>query len=133
MGVIHSLWSCCPCLEGFPGGFLLPAEFLATSEHIPSPSPVPGGIASESLTFTPLEDMIFLKWEEPVEPNGLITQYEVHRGWMLHPHGTQGGPVGYLRQLLLLAVEIKGRWSIASSLLEQGPACVHPGPRGVCP
>ncbi|KAK2518520.1 Ptpru [Columba guinea] len=37
---------------------------------------VPGGIASESLTFTPLEDMIFLKWEEPVEPNGLITQYE---------------------------------------------------------
>ncbi|KAF7242462.1 Receptor-type tyrosine-protein phosphatase U [Varanus komodoensis] len=39
--------------------------------------PVPGGIASESLTFTPLEDMIFLKWEEPVEPNGLITQYEI--------------------------------------------------------
>ncbi|NXN40888.1 PTPRU phosphatase, partial [Rhinoptilus africanus] len=38
---------------------------------------VPGGIASESLTFTPLEDMIFLKWEEPVEPNGLITQYEI--------------------------------------------------------
>lgn len=44
----------------------------------PFPFPVPGGIASESLTFTPLEDMIFLKWEEPVEPNGLITQYEVH-------------------------------------------------------
>lgn len=38
---------------------------------------VPGGIASESLTFTPLEDMIFLKWEEPLEANGLITQYEV--------------------------------------------------------
>ncbi|XP_064408324.1 receptor-type tyrosine-protein phosphatase U isoform X2 [Latimeria chalumnae] len=38
---------------------------------------VPGGISSESLTFTPLEDMIFLKWEEPVEPNGLITQYEI--------------------------------------------------------
>uniref|UniRef100_A0A8C6TVH6 protein-tyrosine-phosphatase n=1 Tax=Neogobius melanostomus TaxID=47308 RepID=A0A8C6TVH6_9GOBI len=37
----------------------------------------PGGIASESLTFTPLDDMIFLKWEEPVEPNGLITQYEI--------------------------------------------------------
>lgn len=42
--------------------------------------PVPGGIAAESLTFTPLEDMIFLKWEEPQEPNGLITQYEVSRG-----------------------------------------------------
>uniref|UniRef100_A0A8C2H314 protein-tyrosine-phosphatase n=1 Tax=Cyprinus carpio TaxID=7962 RepID=A0A8C2H314_CYPCA len=38
---------------------------------------IPGGIAPESLTFTPLEDMIFLKWEEPVEPNGLITQYEI--------------------------------------------------------
>uniref|UniRef100_A0A674E464 Receptor-type tyrosine-protein phosphatase U n=1 Tax=Salmo trutta TaxID=8032 RepID=A0A674E464_SALTR len=38
---------------------------------------IPGGITPESLTFTPLEDMIFLKWEEPVEPNGLITQYEV--------------------------------------------------------
>ncbi|XP_058856175.1 receptor-type tyrosine-protein phosphatase U isoform X1 [Acipenser ruthenus] len=38
---------------------------------------LPGGIASDSLTFTPLEDMIFLKWEEPLEPNGLITQYEI--------------------------------------------------------
>uniref|UniRef100_A0A8C7D3G8 protein-tyrosine-phosphatase n=1 Tax=Oncorhynchus kisutch TaxID=8019 RepID=A0A8C7D3G8_ONCKI len=38
---------------------------------------IPGGITPESLTFTPLEDMIFLKWEEPVEPNGLITQYEI--------------------------------------------------------
>lgn len=47
---------------------------------------VPGGIAPESLTFTPLDDMIFLKWEEPVEPNGLITQYEVisqHVGFKL--------------------------------------------------
>uniref|UniRef100_A0A8C1J310 protein-tyrosine-phosphatase n=1 Tax=Cyprinus carpio TaxID=7962 RepID=A0A8C1J310_CYPCA len=35
------------------------------------------GIAPESLTFTPLDDMIFLKWEEPLEPNGLITQYEI--------------------------------------------------------
>ncbi|XP_031649308.1 receptor-type tyrosine-protein phosphatase U isoform X2 [Oncorhynchus kisutch] len=38
---------------------------------------IPGGIVPESLTFTPLDDMIFLKWEEPVEPNGVITQYEV--------------------------------------------------------
>ncbi|KAG5265094.1 hypothetical protein AALO_G00261350 [Alosa alosa] len=38
---------------------------------------IPGGIAPDSLTFTPLDDMIFLKWEEPVEPNGLITQYEI--------------------------------------------------------
>ncbi|KAL0962169.1 hypothetical protein UPYG_G00336590 [Umbra pygmaea] len=38
---------------------------------------IPGGIAPESLTFTPLDDMIFLKWEEPVEPNGVITQYEI--------------------------------------------------------
>uniref|UniRef100_A0A663LR67 protein-tyrosine-phosphatase n=1 Tax=Athene cunicularia TaxID=194338 RepID=A0A663LR67_ATHCN len=51
---------------------------------------VPGGIASESLTFTPLEDMIFLKWEEPVEPNGLITQYEVRPGRLRDPWGTHG-------------------------------------------
>ncbi|XP_041759226.2 receptor-type tyrosine-protein phosphatase U isoform X2 [Coregonus clupeaformis] len=38
---------------------------------------IPGGIAPESLTFTPLDDLIFLKWEEPVEPNGVITQYEI--------------------------------------------------------
>uniref|UniRef100_A0A4W5QGR9 protein-tyrosine-phosphatase n=2 Tax=Hucho hucho TaxID=62062 RepID=A0A4W5QGR9_9TELE len=38
---------------------------------------IPGGVAPESLTFTPLDDMIFLKWEEPVEPNGVITQYEI--------------------------------------------------------
>uniref|UniRef100_A0A8C9TV55 protein-tyrosine-phosphatase n=1 Tax=Scleropages formosus TaxID=113540 RepID=A0A8C9TV55_SCLFO len=46
---------------------------------LPSPfsCSVPGGIATESLTFTPLDDMVFLKWEEPVEPNGLITQYEI--------------------------------------------------------
>ncbi|XP_060640646.2 receptor-type tyrosine-protein phosphatase U isoform X2 [Anolis sagrei] len=37
----------------------------------------PGGIATESLIFTLLEDMIFLKWEEPAEPNGIITQYEI--------------------------------------------------------
>lgn len=51
--------------------------------------PVPGGIAAESLTFTPLEDMIFLKWEEPQEPNGLITQYEVGSGPI-----TTGAPGG---------------------------------------
>lgn len=86
--------SCCSRLEGFPGGFLLPAVFLASSEHVPFPSPVPGGIASESLTFTPLEDMIFLKWEEPVEPNGLITQYEVGPGRLWHPQGTHGDTGG---------------------------------------
>lgn len=52
-------------------------------------SSVPGGIAAESLTFTPLEDMIFLKWEEPQEPNGLITQYEVGLGPITV--GTPGG------------------------------------------
>lgn len=56
-------------------------RYLATRPASPCPCrlslAVPGGIAAESLTFTPLEDMIFLKWEEPQEPNGLITQYEV--------------------------------------------------------
>lgn len=27
-----------------------------------------------SLTFTPLEDTTFLKWEEPQEPHGRVTQ-----------------------------------------------------------
>lgn len=60
--------------------------------------PVPGGIASESLTFTPLEDMIFLKWEEPVEPNGLITQYEVCPDWLWHLQGTHGDTGGSHRR-----------------------------------
>uniref|UniRef100_UPI00398ED632 receptor-type tyrosine-protein phosphatase U isoform X4 n=1 Tax=Pristiophorus japonicus TaxID=55135 RepID=UPI00398ED632 len=38
---------------------------------------VPGGILAESISGTPLDDMIFLKWDEPLEPNGVITQYEV--------------------------------------------------------
>ncbi|XP_067862893.1 receptor-type tyrosine-protein phosphatase U-like isoform X2 [Heptranchias perlo] len=38
---------------------------------------VPGGIPAESISGTPLEDMIFLKWDEPLEPNGVITQYEI--------------------------------------------------------
>lgn len=40
--------------------------------------------------------MIFLKWEEPVEPNGLITQYEV---------GEIKRPENNWWQLLLLATE----------------------------
>lgn len=38
------------------------------------PLAVPGGIAAESLTFTPLEDTAFRKWEEPREPEGPVTQ-----------------------------------------------------------
>lgn len=67
---------------------------------------MPGGIASESLTFTPLEDMIFLKWEEPVEPNGLITQYEVCTGWC----GTWG-PWGHGRVVLRGVLEGSGTTS----------------------
>lgn len=136
--------SCCSHLEGFPGGFLLPAAFLASSEHVPFPSPVPGGIASESLTFTPLEDMIFLKWEEPVEPNGLITQYEVGPGRLRHPRGHRGVSLGVcvcsggdLGQLLLLVVGIKGGCSVTSApepfVWSTDPACVHPPASRVCP
>lgn len=35
--------------------------------------------------------MIFLKWEEPVEPNGLITQYEVDPRASAHTPATQMG------------------------------------------
>uniref|UniRef100_A0A3P9DHA5 protein-tyrosine-phosphatase n=1 Tax=Maylandia zebra TaxID=106582 RepID=A0A3P9DHA5_9CICH len=38
---------------------------------------IPGGIAPESLTFTPLDDMIFLKWEEPVEPSYEISYQSI--------------------------------------------------------
>uniref|UniRef100_A0A6I8P3X3 protein-tyrosine-phosphatase n=1 Tax=Ornithorhynchus anatinus TaxID=9258 RepID=A0A6I8P3X3_ORNAN len=38
---------------------------------------VPGGIMPESLTFAPLEDAVILRWAPPMEPNGVITQYEV--------------------------------------------------------
>lgn len=99
---------------GFPGEFLLTDSFPAASKHISFPSPVPGGIASESLTFTPLEDMIFLKWEEPVEPNGLITQYEVCPGCCVTwGNGDTGGAHGGvcwtgLGQPLLSAMGIRG-------------------------
>ncbi|XP_042189701.1 receptor-type tyrosine-protein phosphatase kappa isoform X4 [Callorhinchus milii] len=38
---------------------------------------VPGSVPGESLKGTPFEDKIFLHWKEPVEANGIITQYEV--------------------------------------------------------
>ncbi|KAM4795541.1 receptor-type tyrosine-protein phosphatase U isoform 5-T5 [Rhinophrynus dorsalis] len=37
----------------------------------------PGGIASESLSLTPLNDTFLLAWDEPAEPNGVLTQYEI--------------------------------------------------------
>ncbi|KAK3550616.1 hypothetical protein QTP70_000689 [Hemibagrus guttatus] len=48
---------------------------------------IPGGIAPESLTFTPLDDMVFLKWEEPVEPNDYgidhFSQIPIEQKWRL--------------------------------------------------
>ncbi|XP_060769552.1 receptor-type tyrosine-protein phosphatase kappa isoform X4 [Neoarius graeffei] len=38
---------------------------------------VPGPVPSTSLKATPFEDRIFLHWKEPLEPNGVITQYEI--------------------------------------------------------
>ncbi|KAM4772852.1 receptor-type tyrosine-protein phosphatase kappa isoform 2-T2 [Rhinophrynus dorsalis] len=38
---------------------------------------VPGPVPFTSLKGTPFEDKIFLNWKEPMEPNGVITQYEV--------------------------------------------------------
>lgn len=110
--------SCCSHRKAFPAGFPLPVWFPAASELVLFPSPVPGGIASESLTFTPLEDMIFLKWEEPLEPNGLITQYEVDPdSW--GTHGTRGDRRGFqqgeLGQLLLRLMGVKGGCSVAAA------------------
>ncbi|XP_040206342.1 receptor-type tyrosine-protein phosphatase kappa isoform X15 [Rana temporaria] len=38
---------------------------------------VPGHVPFSSLKGTSFEDKIFLNWKEPMEPNGIITQYEV--------------------------------------------------------
>ncbi|XP_046729559.1 receptor-type tyrosine-protein phosphatase kappa isoform X11 [Silurus meridionalis] len=38
---------------------------------------VPGFVPSASLKATPSEDRISLHWKEPLEPNGVITQYEI--------------------------------------------------------
>uniref|UniRef100_A0A8C4KLR9 protein-tyrosine-phosphatase n=1 Tax=Dromaius novaehollandiae TaxID=8790 RepID=A0A8C4KLR9_DRONO len=38
---------------------------------------LPGPIPAKSVKGTPFEDKIFLNWKEPVDPNGIITQYEV--------------------------------------------------------
>ncbi|XP_026886193.2 receptor-type tyrosine-protein phosphatase kappa isoform X3 [Electrophorus electricus] len=38
---------------------------------------VPGPVPSSSLKATSFEDQIFLHWKEPLEPNGIITQYEI--------------------------------------------------------
>ncbi|XP_036397793.1 receptor-type tyrosine-protein phosphatase kappa-like [Megalops cyprinoides] len=38
---------------------------------------VPSAVPSRSMKATPFEDRIFLHWKEPLEPNGIITQYEI--------------------------------------------------------
>ncbi|XP_062324074.1 receptor-type tyrosine-protein phosphatase kappa [Osmerus eperlanus] len=38
---------------------------------------VPGPVPSRSLRATPFEDKIFLYWKDPLEPNGVLTQYEI--------------------------------------------------------
>lgn len=41
------------------------------------PNAVPGPVPSKSMRAKPFEDRILLYWKEPLEPNGIITQYEV--------------------------------------------------------
>uniref|UniRef100_A0A8C1KCP1 protein-tyrosine-phosphatase n=1 Tax=Cyprinus carpio TaxID=7962 RepID=A0A8C1KCP1_CYPCA len=38
---------------------------------------VPGPVPKEFVRATPSEDRISLQWKEPLEPNGIITQYEI--------------------------------------------------------
>uniref|UniRef100_A0A8C1CEH6 protein-tyrosine-phosphatase n=1 Tax=Cyprinus carpio carpio TaxID=630221 RepID=A0A8C1CEH6_CYPCA len=38
---------------------------------------VPGPVPKEFVKATPSEDKISLQWKEPLEPNGIITQYEI--------------------------------------------------------
>uniref|UniRef100_A0A4W2E5I0 Receptor-type tyrosine-protein phosphatase kappa n=1 Tax=Bos indicus x Bos taurus TaxID=30522 RepID=A0A4W2E5I0_BOBOX len=44
---------------------------IQTDEDVPGPVPV------NSLQGTSFENKIFLNWKEPLDPNGIITQYEV--------------------------------------------------------
>uniref|UniRef100_I3MIQ4 Receptor-type tyrosine-protein phosphatase kappa n=1 Tax=Ictidomys tridecemlineatus TaxID=43179 RepID=I3MIQ4_ICTTR len=44
---------------------------IQTDEDVPGPVPV------KSLQGTSFENKIFLNWKEPLDPNGIITQYEV--------------------------------------------------------
>uniref|UniRef100_A0A8C0XNY0 protein-tyrosine-phosphatase n=1 Tax=Castor canadensis TaxID=51338 RepID=A0A8C0XNY0_CASCN len=55
------------------GGTGLPGPPLITRTKCAVPGPVP----VKSLQGTSFENKIFLNWKEPVEPNGIITQYEV--------------------------------------------------------
>ncbi|XP_063079843.1 receptor-type tyrosine-protein phosphatase kappa [Engraulis encrasicolus] len=41
---------------------------------------VPGAVPSPSVKAKAFEDRIFLYWKEPLEPNGIITQYEISCG-----------------------------------------------------
>lgn len=50
---------------------LLALSFLSVCAVVPSPVP------KEFVRATPSEDKISLRWKEPLEPNGIITQYEV--------------------------------------------------------
>lgn len=52
-------------------GFLSCSKFFFFFVTVPSPVP------QKSLKGTPFEDKIFLNWKEPMDPNGIITQYEV--------------------------------------------------------
>ncbi|EPY76505.1 receptor-type tyrosine-protein phosphatase kappa isoform b precursor [Camelus ferus] len=55
---------------------------IQTDEDVPGPVPV------NSLQGTSFENKIFLNWKEPLDPNGIITQYEIVVE-ELHPHRTK--------------------------------------------
>ncbi|KAB0405078.1 hypothetical protein E2I00_016293 [Balaenoptera physalus] len=55
---------------------------IQTDEDVPGPVPV------SSLQGTSFENKIFLNWKEPLDPNGIITQYEIVVE-ELHPHRTK--------------------------------------------
>ncbi len=54
---------------------LVECSFLSSSVSVCAV--VPGPVPKEFVRATPSEDKISLQWKEPLEPNGIITQYEV--------------------------------------------------------
>ncbi len=56
---------------------LVLAECSFLSSSVSVCAVVPGPVPREFVRATPSEDKISLRWKEPLEPNGIITQYEV--------------------------------------------------------
>uniref|UniRef100_A0A8C2NR65 protein-tyrosine-phosphatase n=2 Tax=Capra hircus TaxID=9925 RepID=A0A8C2NR65_CAPHI len=76
---------------------------IQTDEDVPGPVPV------NSLQGTSFENKIFLNWKEPLDPNGIITQYEtVSNLWNSTHHVFMHLHPGTTYQFFIRASTVKG-------------------------